>query len=155
APEAELLVVGPYQPDKADDLDRDVVERATATGIRFLGMRDDVERIYHALDVYALLSYREGFPRSAMEAAACGLPIVATDIRGCRQVVLDGVTGLLVPRADAESAARALIALVTDPERRAAMAQAAADRARAEFDQERVIRITLDAYGDLMGSSPQ
>jgi glycosyltransferase involved in cell wall biosynthesis len=118
-------------------------------------MRDDVERLYHAFDVYALLSYREGFPRSAMEAAACGLPIVATAIRGCRQVVDDGVTGLLVPRADAGGAALALTELVTDAPRRRAMSDAAAERARVEFDQNTQIRITLDAYRELMGWAPE
>ena len=58
-----------------------------------------MERLYAAMDLFVLASYREGFPRSAMEAAAMGLPIVATDIRGCRQVVDHGRTGLLVPGA--------------------------------------------------------
>ncbi|MFN8050218.1 MAG: glycosyltransferase family 4 protein [Acidimicrobiales bacterium] len=150
-PNAELLVVGPYQPDKSDGIDESVVAEATAAGIRFLGMRDDVERIYQALDVYVLLSYREGFPRSAMEAAAAGLPIVATDIRGCRQVVDDGVTGTLVPKADAHAAAVAIRDLVLDDDRRAVYATAAVERARTHFDQERVIAITLEAYRDLMG----
>lgn len=152
-PTAELVVVGPYQPDKADGLEPDVVERATAAGVRFLGMRDDVERLYHALDVYVLLSYREGYPRSAMEAAAAGLPIVATAIRGCRQVVDDGTTGVLVPRADARAAAVAISGLVADPERRAQMSAAAADRAREMFDQDHQIAITLAAYRDLLGAS--
>lgn len=150
-PRAELVIVGPHQPDKADGLDDDIVRRAEELGVRFLGMRDDVERIYRALDLYVLLSYREGFPRSAMEAAACALPMVATNIRGCRQVVDDGVTGLLVPRADADAAARAITALVTDPARRTSMSAAAARRAVEEFDQERVIDITLAAYQTRLG----
>ena len=152
-PTAVLLVVGPYQPDKADGIDEQIVAEATEAGIRFLGMRDDVERIYRALDVYVLLSYREGFPRSAMEAAATGLPIIATDIRGCRQVVADGETGLLIPKMDAPAAAAAMAALIGDPGRRAAMAAAALRRASAEFDQQRVIDITLAAYRDLLGGA--
>lgn len=153
APGAELLVVGPYQPDKADGIEPRDVERATADGVRFLGMRDDVERLYHALDVYVLLSYREGYPRSAMEAAAAGLPIVATAIRGCRQVVDDGVTGVLVPRADADAAAEAISTLVRDAELRSRMAAAAEDRAHRMFDQDQQIAITLDAYRDLLGAN--
>ncbi len=67
---------------------------AESAGVRFLGMRDDVDRLYAAMDIFVLPSHREGFPRSAMEAAAMGLPVVATDIRGCRQVVADGVDRL-------------------------------------------------------------
>ena len=56
-------------------------------GVHFLGMRNDVEDLYAAMDLYVLASYREGFPRSAMEAAATGLPLVVTDVRGSRQIV--------------------------------------------------------------------
>lgn len=153
APGAELVVVGPYQPDKADGIEPSDVERATAAGVRFLGMRDDVERLYHAFDLYVLLSYREGYPRSAMEAAAAGLPIVATAIRGCRQVVDDGTTGTLVPRADAAAAAAAIRELVLDGARRAQMSVAAADRAREMFDQDHQIEVTLQAYRDLLGAA--
>lgn len=149
-PTAVLVVVGPFEPDKADALDQATVDRATAEGVRFLGMRDDVDRLYQAFDVYVLLSHREGFPRSAMEAAACGLPVVATDIRGCRQVVRDGETGLLVPCRDAAKAAEALVELVSDAARRSAMSAAAVALAGAEFDQRRVIDITLRVYSDLL-----
>ena len=73
---------------------------ATA-GVVFLGHRGDVADLLAAFDVFVLASHREGQPRAAMEAAASGLPVVATDIRGCRQVVDDGATGLLVPVRDA------------------------------------------------------
>ena len=106
-PGAVLVVVGPEDDAKADALTPEVRARAVADGVRFLGMRDDVEDLYPGLDLYVLASYREGFPRSAMEAAAAGLPIVATDIRGCRQVVEDGVTGLLVPARTVEPLAAA------------------------------------------------
>ena len=149
-PTAVLVVVGPFEPDKADALDQATVDRATAEGVRFLGMRDDVDRLYQAFDVYVLLSHREGFPRSAMEAAACGLPVVATDIRGCRQVVRDGETGLLVPCRDAAKAAEALVELVSDAARRSAMSAAAVALAGAEFDQQRVIDTTLCVYRDLL-----
>ena len=149
-PTAVLVVVGPFEPDKADALDQATVDRATAEGVRFLGMRDDVDRLYQAFDVYVLLSHREGFPRSAMEAAACGLPVVATDIRGCRQVVRDGETGLLVPCRDSAKAADALVELVSDAARRSAMSAAAVALAGAEFDQQRVIDTTLCVYRDLL-----
>lgn len=149
APHARLLVVGPHEPDKADGLGMDEIRAAEESGIVFLGMRDDMERLYNAFDAYVLLSHREGFPRSAMEAAASGLPVVATDIRGCREVVVDRVTGRLVPARDAAAAAAALLDVVTDESGRRSMARAALHRAREQFDQQRVIDITLDAYARL------
>ena len=78
--------------------------------------------------------------------------MIATDIRGCRQVVDDGVTGLLIPSHDAGAAAGAVSSLALDPHRRAALAAGALERARVLFDQERVIDITLRAYEDLLAS---
>ncbi len=87
---------------------------AKAAGVRFLGHRDDPERLYGAFDIYVLASHREGFPRSAMEAAASAVPIVATDIRGCREVVDHERTGLLVPARDPLALEAAIDRLVGD-----------------------------------------
>lgn len=152
-PEAVLMIVGPHDVDKADALPAEMVEEATATGVRFLGMRDDVDGLYAAMDIYVLASYREGFPRSAMEAAACGLPIIATDIRGCRQVVDDGHTGQLVPPRDPAALRAAIAALLDDPDRRAAMGRAGAERAADKFDQRTVISTTLSTYRRLLAAN--
>ncbi len=95
-PGARLVVAGDADLDKADGLTAAEISAADTSGVRFLGQVDDVETLYAALDIYVLASHREGFPRSAMEAAAMGLPVIATNIRGCRQVVDDGETGRLV-----------------------------------------------------------
>lgn len=79
-----------------------------------------------------------------------GLPVVATDIRGCRQVVEDGVTGRLIPVRDPDAIAAAVVALADDPEQRQAMAERAVRRAHREFDQQRVIDITLATYRELL-----
>jgi glycosyltransferase involved in cell wall biosynthesis len=126
------------------------MQRARDIGVRFLGMRDDVDELYLGMDLYVLASHREGFPRSAMEAAASGLPIIATNIRGCRQVVEHDVTGLLVPVRSAEGLAGALERLLGDPSLRSAMSAAAAARAATEFDQQRQIETTLATYARLM-----
>ena len=99
--------------------------------------------------MYVLASHREGLPRSAMEAAASALPIVATDIRGCREVVEDGRTGLLVPVRDPAALEAAIDRLAGDAEFRRRLGEAAAAKARDEFDQRRVIARTLDAYAGL------
>lgn len=152
-PEVAVVVAGPADPEKADGVDAAALAAAEADGVRLLGMRADVERLYAAMDLYVLASHREGFPRSAMEAAACGLPIVATDVRGCRQVVADGDTGLLVPVRDPSALTDAIAALATDPSRRRAMGEAARRKAEAEFDHATVIRITLDTYARLLGAA--
>ncbi len=98
------------------------------------------------MDVFVLPSHREGFPRAAMEAAASGLATVATDIRGCRQVVDDGVTGILVPLRSPVALAAAIRDLGEDEARRAAMGAAAVAKARAGFDERRIVEIVLDTY---------
>jgi len=149
APDLKLVVVGPSDPDKADAMSAEEIDRARReSGVVFLGHRDDVDQLYAAMDAYVLASHREGFPRSAMEAAAMGLPIVATDIRGCRQVVDHGRSGLLVPLGDAQRLAEALVLLARDVPRRESMGLAAHRKARREFDQMRVISKTLDVYRD-------
>lgn len=155
-PRLRVAVAGPTDPAKADALGEAEIRRAEIeTGIRFLGLRHDVDALYAAADLYVLASHREGFPRSAMEAAAMGLPVVATDIRGCRQVVRDGVTGLLVPVRDPEALAGAIARLVGDGELRRRMGMAAQAIACRDFDQQRVIAITLDTYRRLLSARPR
>jgi len=149
-PDAMLVIAGPVDHAKADAVPPALIERAERSGVRFLGMRGDVEDLYLGLDIYALASHREGFPRSAMEAAASGLPIVATDIRGCRQVVDHGRTGLLMPVRSPVALAEALGRLVADDELRRRMAATAVHKARADFDQQRVIERTLATYERLL-----
>jgi glycosyltransferase involved in cell wall biosynthesis/FMN phosphatase YigB (HAD superfamily) len=146
-----VAVIGPDDPAKPDALDRATVREASEAGVRFVGMRDDVDRLYHAMDLFVLPSWREGFPRAAMEAAASGLPVIATDVRGCRQVVDHDVTGLLVPVRDAAALTAAIIALGDDPARRRRMGGAAVERARASFDERRVVDIVLDTYRRVAG----
>src|SRR5262249_59367506 len=95
-----LAVAGADQPDKPDALDRATVAEATRQGVVFLGHRDDVEQVYAGLDLLVLPSHREGFPRAPMEAAAMRLPSVVTDVRGCREVVESGRTGIVVAARD-------------------------------------------------------
>jgi glycosyltransferase involved in cell wall biosynthesis len=109
-------------------------------------MRKDVERIYQGLDLFVLPSHREGFPRAAMEAAASGLPVVASDIRGCRQVVSDGVNGYLFPVRDVDALTGAIARLGDDPALREAMAEASVDRARALFDERDIVKRVMAAY---------
>jgi glycosyltransferase involved in cell wall biosynthesis len=144
-----LVVAGDDDTEKSDSLDRATVRRAHDLGAVFLGQRTDVERVYSAFDLFVQPSHREGFPRAAMEAAAMSLPVVATDIRGCRQVVDNGRNGLLVPVRDATALAAALTTLGDDDQRRAAMARAARAIAQERFDEREVVSRVLDTYRDI------
>jgi glycosyltransferase involved in cell wall biosynthesis len=141
-----VVVIGPHDPDKPDALTTEQMRAGTDAGVRFLGLRDDIDLLYRGMDVFVLPSHREGFPRAAMEAAASGLATVATDIRGCRQVVDDGVTGILVPLRAPAALTTAIRALAEDEARRVAMGIAAVARARANFDERRIVETVLDTY---------
>jgi glycosyltransferase involved in cell wall biosynthesis len=151
-PDLRIVVVGERDAEKQDALSQAEISRAEQEGgVCFLGHRDDVDELYGAFDMYVLASHREGFPRSAMEAAAMGLPVVATNIRGCRQVVDPGRTGVLVPSHDVDALTAAIDELAGDPQHRAALACAARARALHEFDQHRIIDTTLGVYDQLLG----
>ena len=140
-----VVVIGPHEPDKDDGLDPAVVARAEQEGVRFLGMRSDVDALYRAMDIFVLPSHREGFPRAAMEAAATGIPVVATDIRGCREVVDPGVNGLLVAVRDAAALAAGINRLSEDAEMRAAMGVAGRAKAERDFDERKVVHTVVAA----------
>jgi glycosyltransferase involved in cell wall biosynthesis len=149
-PQIRVAAIGPDEPDKHDALTEADCRAARGIGVRFLGARDDVPRLYAGMDILVLASHREGFPLTPMEAAAMGVPVVATDIRGCRQVVDDGATGLLVPVRDPVALAAAVERLVTDPAERRRMGAAARRKAQENFDQRRCIDITLATYERLL-----
>jgi len=146
---ATFLVIGPEDPEKSDSLERQTIEAGNKAGVRFLGMRDDIDALYGALDIFVLPSHREGFPRAAMEAAASGLPLVLSNIRGCRQVVEPGSNGYLVHPGDPRALASSIQALVDDPELRRRMGHASAEKAKREFDEEKVVEIVMRAYREL------
>jgi glycosyltransferase involved in cell wall biosynthesis len=112
--------------------------------IRLLGYRSDVPDLLRAADIFTLPSHREGMPRSIIEAMLTGLPVVATDIRGSREEVVDGQTGLLVPVRDAQALASALQRLAGDPALRAKLGAAGLVRARDLYDEAKVVARQLD-----------
>lgn len=117
--------------------------------VTWLGHIDDMASLFASVDVMVLPSYREGLPRTLVEAAACGLPLITTDVPGCREVVTDGVDGLLVPMGDAEALARAIRRLQDDPGLARQLGDAARVKARTQFDQRIVIQGTMEVYAEL------
>jgi lipopolysaccharide/colanic/teichoic acid biosynthesis glycosyltransferase len=144
-----LVAIGPDDPEKADAIPATELRRAERHGVRCLGLRSDVEALYQAMDVFVLPSHREGFPRAAMEAAAMQLPLVVTDVRGCREVVDDGDNGFLVPAHDPSSLAKAIRRMGEDTELRRQMGDASGRIARKRFDERRVVGTVLATYRDL------
>jgi glycosyltransferase involved in cell wall biosynthesis len=136
---AHFVWVGP-----ADDSVRD--HEVDTTDIRFIDEQTDMPAVYSAFDVFVLASYREGFSRAAMEAAACGRPLILTDIRGCREIGTHEVHLLLVRPRDAGALTSAVDRLLNEPRTRAHLARAARDRAASEFDQRAVARASLHTY---------
>jgi len=114
--------------------------------------RRDMPEIYATADLVVLPTHREGFPRSLVEASAMGIPVVSTQIRGCREAVLDGETGVLVPPGDANALYDAVALLVADPARRRRMSDVASRRARLEFDERRVCERVVALYRELLGA---
>jgi glycosyltransferase involved in cell wall biosynthesis len=118
-------------------------------GVEWWGWREDMPAVWQAAHIACLPSYREGLPKALLEAGACGLPLVATDAPGCREIVRDGDTGLLVPVRDAPALAAALRALIEDAGRRASLGRRAREIVCKEFSQERVITEILTACREL------
>jgi len=124
--------------------------------IEYLGHSDDTVPIYGAADCVVLPSYREGMPKTLLEAASMCLPAIATDVPGCRQAVVDGETGFLCKVRDATALAGAMRRmLLLTPEQRARMGKAARDRVIREFDEKIVVGRYLDAVKDILGEPGQ
>ncbi|MDP2856110.1 MAG: glycosyltransferase family 4 protein, partial [bacterium] len=151
-PQARFLVVGPADRQEEAEFRRLVDSLGLTDAVTFAGMRTDLPCVYPAMDVVCLPSYREGLPVVLMEAAAMGLPCVASDIRGCRDVVLHEVTGLLTAPGDPASLAAAIVALLRDPARRQQMGQAARQRAETVFDQRLVFAQVESEYTRLLSA---
>lgn len=150
-PNIKFLVVGPIEREKRDALSPDVAkDYGLGDDVIFLGMRMDMPQLYAIMDVFVLPSHREGLPRTLMEAAAMAKPVVATDIRGCREVVKDGETGILVPVKDADALAEAILGLLQDPETAKKMGQAGRRRAEELFDERKVFQRVEAEYDRLL-----
>ena len=122
--------------------------------IEWLGHVDDMPGLLSGADVFVLPSYREGLPKGLIEAAACALPLVTTDVPGCREVVQDGVNGLLVPVRDAEALASAIARFQDAPELATRLGQAAREKALSCFDESRVVSATIEVYRKVPGRRP-
>jgi len=122
--------------------------------VKLLGFRSDIPNVLSQSNIVVLPSYYgEGVPKVLLEAAACGRAVVTTDNPGCAEAVEDGVTGLVVPRRDAEGLAKAVDRLIGDVGLRKSMGQAGRKKAELEFDINRVVSEHIKIYDGLVSSS--
>ena len=150
-PRVRFLAVGTPDLDKADAISE--AELAAAAGdVLVTGWRDDVRDLLAVMDVFVLASWREGMPRSAIEAAAMGKALVLTDIRGCREVARHDREALLVPPRDPGALATAISRLAADPALRERLAGAARRRALERFSEQDVAERVVAHYRRLTGA---
>lgn len=136
-PNARVQIAG-YLDDGPDGASQADLDRWIAEGIEYLGSLSDVRPALSACSIYVLPSYREGTPRTVLEAMAMGRPIITTDAPGCRETVTDGHNGLLVPVGEVQPLAEAMIRLACDPALRADMGAAARGVAESKYAVDRV-----------------
>jgi glycosyltransferase involved in cell wall biosynthesis len=154
-PQARFKLLGPVGVDNPSAITREEVAAWEREGvIEYLGETADVRPYISDADCVVLPSYREGVPRTLMEASAMGRPIVATDVPGCREVVADGENGLLCQAREAASLAAALSKMLdmSVPER-AAMATRGRKKIEKEFDERVVVQRYRDLIQGITGST--
>lgn len=151
--ELRFVVCGAADAGNPSSVDENVYRQWRDSGmVEFLGHVEPIDEVLRRADIVVLPSYREGLPRTLLEAAAMAKPVVATDTAGCRDAVVDGETGLLVPVGDVDSLAEAIQMLANRPDLRRRMGRAGRQRVVELFNEEDVIAQTLQLYRELLES---
>lgn len=150
APDTELAIIG--DGEEFSRLQQAIVESGLEKRIHLLGARNDVPNLLAALDVFTLPSFDEGIPMTILEAMAARLPVVATDVGGIPQVVVDGETGLLIPPNSPKDLADALFAIYSEPERSRQMGMAGRKRFEEQFDSSKMVQNYEKLYSELLRS---
>ena len=149
---ARIVLVGAPDPENPGSVrEADLRGWAREGVVEWWGHVSDIASVWGRCQVALLPSYREGLPKALLEAAACGRPLVASDVPGCREIVRPGKTGLLVPPKDPAALAQAIRQLVDDPALRRSLGAGARAVAETEFAVERIVSETLTVYRELVG----
>ena len=148
--EVVMRIVGSHDPGNPTSLTQQEFEYWKHNGpVEFLGFRKDIAAQYAKANIVCLPSYREGLPKSLVEAAACGRAVVTTDVPGCRDAIIPEVTGLLVPVKDPTALANAIQKLIEQPVLRQRMGKAGRELAEKEFAIEKIVYEHLEIYQEL------
>ena len=128
-------------------IELDIIEKWVDEGlIIYRGYYSDIKKMYQDIDIVCLPSWREGFPKVLMEAASLGLPVVTTDVPGCRDAVIKNVTGILVPAKDEIKLANAISKLFKDVNLRKKMGKANRELAIEKFDLVQIVNKVIKLY---------
>jgi glycosyltransferase involved in cell wall biosynthesis len=149
--------MGASQPSRQGAISLDAVKsKGLEHHLSFLGMRPDIPELFKAIDVFVLPTHgREGVPRVLMEASAMGKPIVATNVRGCREAIIDGETGLLVQTRNPAALADAVLTLLEDRDLAARLGSNAREHALRHFDERTYFERIHNAYQEFLSRGKQ
>ena len=146
----QFILVGDVDPSNPASIKRSTLEKwKNEKSIEWLGWIDNIEKVLLKTDILCLPSYREGLPKSLVEGAAAGLPLVSTDTVGCREVVIDGHNGFLVPIKDSKALADAIEKLIIDNSLRKSMGKKSFKMASSKFSSSKINSLTLKVYNEL------
>ncbi|MFW1144682.1 glycosyltransferase family 4 protein [Vibrio parahaemolyticus] len=144
----ELLLIGTTDPGNPSSMTDEELKNASGKGyVKHLGFRNDIANCYQKSHIACLPSYREGLPKSLIEAAACGLPIITTDVPGCRQMVSASKNGIIVPPRDPISLANAIQELVSNEKIREDMGEKSREIAKSRYSKAEVTLSFYKIYG--------
>lgn len=144
-PDVSFQFVG--SPDEGNKFSVTEKYMQSQTSINYLGHQNNIRHILSQSDIFVLPSYREGLPRTSMEALSMGLPIVTTDVVGCRETVDEGKNGFLVPSKNASALADAIETLIINKDLRHRMGEKSRFKALKEFDVATIVEQHLEVYG--------
>jgi glycosyltransferase involved in cell wall biosynthesis len=152
--DADFLLVGPVDAGNPKSISIDQLEEWRKSGVvKWLGERTDIPQLVTKSHIAVLPSYREGLPKSLIESAAIGRPIITTNVPGCREVVKEGGNGFLVPARDSEKLAATIKRLIDNPKLLTTMGKKSRLMAEQEFSIQKVTSKTLALYSKI-GSDP-
>ena len=151
---ARFLLAGDLDKNNPSGLSLDDLNKLKNEGyVEYIGFHQDIPALYENSHIICLPSYREGFPKSLIEAAAAKRAVVTTDVPGCRDAIIPNKTGLLVPAKDPQKLADALKWLIESPQKRITMGAAGRKLAEKEFSIEKVVMDHLNIYKDLLSNN--
>ncbi len=154
-PRTNFVVAGWLGDDYAKQVQQQAASLGLSGNMKFIGRSPRIVSILKACDIFCVPSRSEGLSNALLEAMACALPTVATEVGGNPEVVVPGQTGFLVPSEDPEAAAARILDLLRDPELRTRMGASGRDRVRERFTVEVMVRRMAELYQELLSSRPK
>lgn len=150
-PKLSLLIIGPEDTEKKDSFSPMIIKNyGIEDNVIFLGERTDVDELCSLMDIFVLASYREGFPRAVIEAEAMKIPVIVTDIRGCREIVKNGKNGILIPVKSPDKIFKAITFLLNNKEKAKELVENGRIRVEKEFDERIIFDRMKKEYDNLL-----